>query len=132
MHGLNVAVFIIGWLLFVALQIQNSVRSSSNGLQGTAGWLAWLKLHAIELMLRAFVSALLYGYIVNQVQEKIAAVGFSLTSTSIAGFGGLAANSLLYQFFGLIPWLRVEVGELAPPAPTAAPSVGRIGAPPGA
>lgn len=131
MHGLNVAVFAIGWALFVLSQAQNSIRSSSNGLQGAAGWRAWLKLHAIDLLTRAFFSAIAYGFILNQVSTKLQAVGFNVTATTIAGCGGFMANALLYQFFGLIPGLRVEVGELAPPAPTPlVPSVGRITAPP--
>jgi hypothetical protein len=114
---LNVLVFCLGWLIFVLSQAQNSIRSSTNGLQGKAGWVQWLKLHAIDLIIRAFFSALGYGFILNQVSQKLAAVGFSFTATTIAGLGGFGANALLYQLFGLVPWLRVEVGELAPPDP---------------
>lgn len=121
-HILNVSVFVIGWLLFVLAQAQNSIKSSTNGLQGKAGWVHWLQMHAIDLLMRGFVSGLLYGFILHTVADKISALGFPLTSTSIAGFGGLAANAVLYQFFGLIPALRVEVGELAPPAGPPAPA----------
>lgn len=113
---LNVVVFVVGWVLFVLAQAQNSIKSSTNGLQGTAGWSRWFKIHAIDLAMRAFLSGLLYGFILHTVADKISAVGFPLTSTSIAGFGGLAANALLYQFFGLVPALRVEVADLAPPS----------------
>jgi hypothetical protein len=122
---LNVAIFVLGWVLFVLAQAQNSIKSSTNGLQGKAGWAGWLKIHAIELAWRAFGSGLLYHYIVQTTANKLAGLGLSLESTSIAGFGGLAANSVLYQVFGLIPWLRVEVGELAPPSePPADPKPG--------
>lgn len=107
--------FAVGWLLFVLAQAQNSIRSKTNNLSGKAGWANWFQMHAIELAFRAFVSALLYGYLVHTVAAKIEAVGLQFTGTSIAGFAGIAANSVLYQFFGLVPWLRVEVGELAPP-----------------
>jgi hypothetical protein len=113
---LNVVVFVIGWVLFVLAQAQNSIKSSTNGLQGKAGWAQWFKIHAIELAWRAFGSGLLYHYIVQTTANKLAGLGLSLESTSIAGFGGLAANSVLYQVFGLIPWLRVEVADLTPPA----------------
>jgi hypothetical protein len=113
---LNVVVFVIGWMLFVLAQAQNSIKSSTNGLQGKAGWAQWFKIHAIELAWRAFGSGLLYHYIVQTTANKLAGLGLSLESTSIAGFGGLAANSVLYQVFGLIPWLRVEVADLTPPA----------------
>lgn len=113
---MNVAVFVLGWALFVLAQAQNSIKSTTNGLNGNSGWGMWFKIHAIDLAMRAFISALLYGFILNTVADKISALGFPLTSTSIAGFGGLAANAVLYQFFGLVPWLRVEVAELAPPS----------------
>ncbi|HKN25301.1 MAG TPA: hypothetical protein VJX72_10680, partial [Candidatus Acidoferrum sp.] len=43
------------------------------------------------------------------------AAGFPVTSYMVAGFGGWSANGLLYQIFGMIPGLRVEVADLAPP-----------------
>ena len=124
---IDALIFALGWLLFVLAQAQNSIRSDSNNLSGKAGWLHWFQMHGVELAFRAFVSALLYGYIVHTVAAKIEGVGLQLTGTSIAGFGGIAANSVLYQFFGLIPWLRVEVGNLAPPKTDEVPPTGPAG-----
>lgn len=113
---LNIIVYAVGFLLFVAAQAQNSVTSKSNGLSsGWAGIQAWLRMHGVNLATRAFFSALGYGFIVHTIAAKIGALGFPLTSTVIAGVGGYAANGMLYQFFGLFPGLRVEVAELAPP-----------------
>jgi hypothetical protein len=114
---LNVAVYIIGWALYVAAQAQNSVSSKSNSL--TPGWSGihvWLKAHAVNLATRAFFSALAFGFIVHDIATKVQGMGFSVTSTTIAGVAGYSANALLYQFFGLFPGLRVEVSDLAPPA----------------
>jgi hypothetical protein len=111
---LNVSVFIVGWLLFVLAQAQNSVKSKTNGLQSLS---AWLKLQAVNIATRAFFSAMAYGFIINTIASKAQSLGFPLTATTIAGIGGYSANALLYQFFGLFPALRVEVAELAPPAP---------------
>jgi hypothetical protein len=121
---LYVLIYSVGWLLFVAAQAQNSVRSSTNGLAGWPGFLHWLKLQAVNLLTRAVSCAVLYGTIVNSVTTKIQAVGLPFTGMAIAFFGGYAANTLLYQFFGLLPWLRVEVSDLAPPssAPPAPPA----------
>lgn len=119
---LDASVFIIGWLLFVLAQAQNSVKSKTNGLQSLSGW---FKLHAVNLLTRAFFSALAYGFIVHTVAAKIEAVGgLQLTATSIAGIGGYAANGLLYQLFGYMPWFRVEVADLAPPEPPPDPLAG--------
>lgn len=124
--ALNVAVFALGWVIFVLTQAQNSIRSSTNGLQGRAGWQAWFSMHAIDLIVRAFFSALGYGFILNTVSQKLSAVGFTFTATTIAGFGGFGANALLYQVVGLLPGLRVEVGELAPPEASAPPNMARV------
>jgi hypothetical protein len=110
---LDVSVFILGWVLFVLAQAQNSVKSKTNGLNGLG---AWFQMHAVNLATRAFFSALAYGFIVHTVASKIESAGLSLTATSVAGIGGYSANALLYQFFGYLPWLRVEVADLAPPA----------------
>jgi hypothetical protein len=117
---LDASVFIIGWILFVLAQAQNSVKSKTNGLNGVSDW---FKLHAVNLATRAFFSALAYGFIVHTVAQKIEAVGgLQLTATSIAGIGGYAANGLLYQLFGFMPWFRVEVADLAPPAAPGSPA----------
>lgn len=113
----EVLVFALGWALFVIAQAQNSVRSTANGLSGWAGFRQWLRLQAVNLMTRAFFSSLFYSYVVHLVTSKIQAAGMALTGTSVAGIAGYAANALLYQLFGLLPWLRVEVQDLAPPSP---------------
>lgn len=112
----NEILYAIGWLLFVAAQAQNSVRSNSNGLSGLGGFTHWLKLQAVNLTTRAVSCAVLYGTIVHSVATKIQGVGLPFTGVAIAFFGGYAANTMLYQLFGLLPWLRVEVSDLAPPA----------------
>jgi len=124
MSKLNVALFIVGWVLFMLAQAQNSIRSNSNGLQGFAGWAGWFQMHVIDLAIRAFLSACFYGFLVQQAAAKIAAAGLSIESYGVAGVSGLAANALLYQVTGLIPGLRVEVPELAPPDATP-PAVAR-------
>lgn len=118
---LDVSVFALGWILFVLAQAQNSVKSKTNGLNTLK---SWFQLHAVNLATRAFFSGLAYGFIVHTVSSKIASVGLQLTATSVAGIGGYSANALLYQFFGYLPWLRVEVADLAPPGPAQTPSPG--------
>lgn len=112
---MKIAVFIAGWVLFVVAQAQNSIRSTANGLSGWAGFKQWLRLQAVNLATRAFFSGLFYGFIVQFITTKLQAAGFAITSTSIAGVAGYSANALLYQAFGLLPWMRVEVSDLAPP-----------------
>lgn len=115
---MKIALFILGWVLFVLAQAQNSVQSSTNGLAGWPGFWHWLKLQAVNLATRAFFSGIFYGYLVQFVTAKIQAAGLAITGATIAGIAGYSANALLYQIFGLLPWLRVEVGALAPPSPT--------------
>ena len=125
---LNILVFVVGWILFVLAQAKNSVTSKSNSLQGWPGLKIWLFAQAVNLATRAFFSALAYGFLVQTIAGKIDGLGFHVTSTTIAGVAGYSANAMLYQFFGLFPFLRVEVPDLAPPAPSA-PSSTLPGAP---
>jgi hypothetical protein len=113
---LNVLIFAVGWVLFVAAQCKNSLNSKTNSLQGWPGIRTWILGQAVNLATRAFFSALAYGFLVQTFSTKIDAVGFHVTSTTIAGVAGYSANAALYQFFGLFPGLRVEVSDLAPPA----------------
>jgi hypothetical protein len=115
MKYMNEILYAIGWLLFVAAQAQNSVRSTTNGLSGWVGFTHWLKLQAVNLVTRAVSCIVLYGTIVHSVATKIQGVGLPFTGGAIAFFGGYAANTMLYQLFGLLPWLRVEISDLAPP-----------------
>lgn len=118
----NILMYLIGWVLYVAAQAQNSATSKTNGLPaGFQGIKLWLRLHLVNLATRAFFSGLAYGFLVHTVAAKIQAIGFPLTSTAVAGVAGYSANAMLYQFFGLFPGLRVEVADLAPPA-TAQPA----------
>jgi hypothetical protein len=121
--AIEVGLFTAGWLLFVAAQAYNSIRSTANGLTGAAGLFAWLKLQSVNLLTRAFFCSLFYGYVMQFVAQKVAAAGLTLHAYSIAGVAGYAANALLYQAFGLLPWLRVEVQDLAPPTDPAKSSM---------
>jgi len=115
-HVVNITLYLMGWVLFVAGQAQNSIRSKSNGLDsGLRGLQQWLGFHLVNLAQRAFFCGLFYGFIVHTIGIKLQAAGFPITSYMVAGIGGWAANGLLYQIFGLIPGLRIEVAELAPP-----------------
>lgn len=114
--ALNVVLFSIGWILYVAAQAQNSVASKTNGLpQGWPGIKVWLQKHAVNLATRAFFSGLAYGFLVHTTAAKIQAAGFPVSAHAIAGVAGYAANSGLYQFLGWFPSLRVEVADFAPP-----------------
>jgi len=115
--ALNIVIFGVGWVLYVAAQAQNSVTSKSNGLpSGWPGIRIWLRAHAVNLATRAFFSGLAYGFLVHTFAAKVQSAGMPISSHAIAGCAGYAANALLYQFFGLFPGLRVEVSDLAPPA----------------
>jgi hypothetical protein len=111
----DVLVFALGWGLFVAAQAQNSVRSTANGLNGWIGFRRWVQLQAVNLATRAFFSSIFYGYIIQWVSAKLQAAGLTVIGIGVAGTAGYTANALLYQLFGLMPWLRVEVQDLAPP-----------------
>jgi len=114
-HLGNIVLYVMGWGLFVAMQAQNSIRSSSNGLDGVEGWKSWMRFHLIDLMVRGFFSGLFYGFIVHTATLKLQAAGFPVTSYMIAGFGGWSANGLVYQICGVLG-IRVEMGEKVPPA----------------
>ena len=115
-HAVNITLYLMGWVLFVAGQAQNSIRSQTNGLSsGITGLQQWLSMHIVNLAQRAFFCGLFYGFIVHTIGIKLQGAGFPITSYMVAGIGGWAANGLLYQIFGLIPGLRIEVAELAPP-----------------
>ncbi len=115
MNALSIFVFAAGWLIFVFGQAHNSLLSNSNGLNGWQGAKIWLKAQAANLVTRAFFSAVFAGWIIQSVTEKMQSAGLQLHSYAVTALAGFAANALLYQVLGLFPWLRVEVGELAPP-----------------
>lgn len=114
-EALNVSLYVMGWLLYVAAQAQNSVSSKSNGLSGVAGFKIWLRAHMVNLATRGFFSGLAYTFVIHTLASKMQSVGFSVSGAAIAGTAGYSANALLYQFFGLFPGLRVEMSQLAPP-----------------
>lgn len=134
-HVVNITLYLMGWVLFVAVQAQNSVQSKTNGLSsGIGGLQQWLAMHMVNLAQRAFFCGLFYGFIVHTIGIKLQAAGFPITSYMTAGIGGWASNAMLYQIFGLIPGLRIEVAELAPPpnAQIVPPSIPAPSNPPGA
>jgi hypothetical protein len=124
---LDVTMFALGWLLFLFGQIQNSIRSSSNGLDtGWAGIKHWLNIQSVNLMTRLFFSVIFYPTLLAGVFAKmdapLRATGLPLAAWGMAGIAGYTVNTGLNQIFGFIPWLRVEVGQLAPPSDAAAPT----------
>lgn len=114
-HALTWLVYWIGWLVFVLGQAHNSIASRTNALSGWAGLKLWLRAQAANLLTRAFFAAIFAGYIIQQVAEKLESVNLPLHTLGIEALSGFAANALLYQVLGLVPWLRVEVSDLAPP-----------------
>lgn len=120
---LNVAMFCVGWLLFLVGQMYNSVKSTSNGLNtGFQGMLHWLRLQAVNLATRIFFSAILYPAILKVALDKLngplQSAGLGIAAWGLAGLAGYMANTAMFQIFGLIPWLRVEIPDLAPPPST--------------
>jgi hypothetical protein len=113
---LGVAVYVIGWLLFVAAQAQNSVRSIANSLEGWPGVITWLKFQAVNLATRAFFCSVLYPVFVNDVRSRIQAAGLVFTSVTISAFAGYGSNAMFYQMLGYLPFFRVEISSLAPPS----------------
>jgi hypothetical protein len=127
---LNVSMFVVGWLLFLLAQMQNSVRSTSNGLDGLTGMKKWFRLQAVNILTRAFFSAALYPTLLKAALDKLDgplhSAGLSIAAWGLAGFAGYMANTAMFQIFGLIPGLRVEIPALVPPAavnPTPPPAV---------
>jgi len=112
--------YMIGWALFLALQIQNSLRSNTNGLEYSwKGVAHWLSISAVPTLLRAFLvvifcPALLSGP-VGKLDATLTAAGFKLTAWGLAGLAGLGSEALLYQVWGMIPGLRKEVAKEVPP-----------------
>jgi hypothetical protein len=113
---MEILIYILAWCLFVAVQCQNSVRSNTNGLQGWAGVQQWVKGQTVNLLVRALFSAVFFPTFTQWVTGKLHSVGLNLAALAIAAITGYAANGLLYQIFGFIPWLRVEIADLNPPS----------------
>lgn len=124
----NAAVYAIGWILSVLAQAQNSVLSKSNGLpSGWRGIWRYIQLQAINLAIRALVSGALYSFVIGKIGSELQSIGLTLHGAAVAALSGLAANYVIYQGFGLLPWFRKEIADLVPPAnsqivpPTTAP-----------
>jgi hypothetical protein len=125
-HGLIWAVYWIGWVIFVVAQAHNSILSNSNALQGWPGFKRWLEIQWANLLVRAFFSAVFAGYIIQQVAEKLQSAGLPMHALGMDALAGFAANALLYQALGMVPWLtpilRAEVSQLAPPPSSEVPN----------
>lgn len=112
--------YLLGWALFLALQIQNSLRSNTNGLDfSLSGVKRWLSISAVPTMLRAFVVVIFFPALmkgpVAKLDATLTAAGFQVTTWGLAGLAGLGSEALLYQVWGLIPGLRKEVASAVPP-----------------
>jgi hypothetical protein len=112
--------YVIGMLLHLALQIQISIRSSSNGLgTGWQGIVTWLKLNGLSVGIRFFFAiiffpAFLEGPLVK-LGETLASAGFKLPAWGLAGIAGYNADALGNQILALIPGLKTEMPLLVPP-----------------
>lgn len=121
-HVANITLYIMGWLLFVAGQAQNSIRSTSNGLSNDLkGWETWLRLHLYDLAWRAFFSGIFYGFLIQTTTVKLRAVGLEVESYTVAGCAGWLANGAVYQLGGLVG-IRNEVSQKVPPNNGAPPN----------
>ena len=112
--------YFTGIVLHLFLQIQNSVRSSSNGLTNNwAGMKKWLQLQAVSVLVRLFFSAIVFpvalSVSVHALSGTLAAAGLALPPWGLAGLAGYNVDALLNQVFGLIPWMRAEIPLLVPP-----------------
>lgn len=118
---LNIALYVIGWFVFLYGQMEGSLRSSSNGLTNDfAGRKKWLMVQSDKLVKRAFFSTIFCPIIIKLVIDKIApplqAAGLSVAVWSASGLAGYCASGIVYQITGLFPMLRAEIPELAPTA----------------
>lgn len=118
--------YIVGCLLQLALQIQNSIRSKSNGVEtGWQGIVHWLRLSLLSVMIRQFFAVIMFPAIIQGPLTKLTgplqAAGFPIPPWGIAGIFGYANGEFLNRLAGLIPGLRVEIPQLVPPDPSDTP-----------
>jgi hypothetical protein len=116
---LNVSIYFIGWLVFLQLQMENSIKSTSNGLGSNwAGRAKWLKVQSSAIIARGFLCIVLYLPLVQLVTNRVGPVleraGLSNYVWGYAGLAGFFASVLVYQVLGWVPNLRKEIPELAP------------------
>lgn len=119
--------YFTGIVLHLFLQIQNSVRSNSNGLTtGWAGMKKWLQLQAVSVLVRLFFSAIVFPAALqgplHALSGTLATAGVALPPWGLAGLAGYNVDALLNQVFGLIPWMRAEIPQLVPPNVPSLPS----------
>lgn len=117
---LNIVMFVLGWLLFLVGQMFNSVKSTSNGLNvSMEGVFRWLRFQALNIAMRVFFTVIFYPTLLKVALDKLngplQSAGVGVAAWGLAGLAGYMANTALFQIFGLIPWLRVEIPSLAPP-----------------
>jgi len=112
--------YLLGWFLLLSLQIQNSLRSNTNGLGlSWAGIKSWLSISAIQTAIRLACVIAIFPAVIKGPLTKMDAIlvsaGFPLQAWGLALFGGFTCECLLYQIFGMIPGLRKEVADVVPP-----------------
>lgn len=113
------AVFILGWVLHLLLQIQVSVRSSSNGLDtGFCGILKWLQLSWVVVAVRLFFSIIAFSL---WRASPSSFANFVSTSTgpltwATVGVFGFAVDSFVDKVATLLG-LKIEIPQLVPPKP---------------
>jgi len=113
---LTLSLYLAGFFVQLLLQAQNSVQSSSNGLPtGFAGIVKWLHLQGINSLARLFLSVMLFPFFVQATAKLVASSGVTLETWALSGIAGYSASALLNQLTGLIPALRVEIPNVAPP-----------------
>lgn len=120
--SINIFMFVIGWLVFVYLQMENSLKSSSNGLTNDwKGMKLYLRSQSDSLVWRAFFSAIFYPALiqkaVNTIEPALAVAGLQIYAWGFSGLAGFGAYGFLYQITGLIGFLRgKEMHEVIPPS----------------
>lgn len=132
MRALLWTMYLTGCFLQLALQMQNSIRAKSNGLDtGLSGMLHWLRLQGLGLAIRMFFTIIMFPGLLEGPLAKLAgplaAAGFVIPTWGLAGIGGYASSGFLNQLFGLVPGLRAEIPLLVPPdssPPAAIPPAG--------
>ena len=105
--------YLVGVLLALALQIENSLLSKANSLEGISGAKAWLTHNLVATLLRLFACVIIEPKVIATISQY----GVGLTAWGSAGAAGLAASSLIQSVLGFIPQLRRDMPLIAPPSP---------------
>lgn len=114
--------YLLGWLLFLALQISNSLKSNTNGLEYSwKGFKKWLSISLLPTLVRLFFVVIIFPAMIkgplSSIDALLKAGGFALQGWGLAGLAGFTCEAALYQLTGLIPGLRKEVSSVVPPPP---------------